>query len=82
LQAGQLLPGEKVLIIGPTSGVIKVTVPEIRRDGQAIPQACKGDTITSHCPGKVRSNDQLYRLQVKRKNITPPEKSDPDNSGK
>ncbi|MFA6931564.1 MAG: peptidase U32 family protein [Lentisphaeria bacterium] len=77
LQAGQLLPGEKVLIIGPTSGAIEVTVPEIRRDGQAISQACKGDTITFHCPDKVRPNDQLYRLQAKRKNLHPPEKSDP-----
>ncbi len=63
LNSGQLLPGDQVLIVGPTTGAVEFTVTEIRKADEQIAMAGKGDAITFPCPEKVRPNDRLYRYR-------------------
>jgi putative protease len=66
VEAADLLRGQELLIIGPTTGVLICKAEEIRLDGQSVECAPKGSVISVPVPGKVRKNDQLYLL-VERK---------------
>ena len=63
LKSGPLLPGDQVVIIGPTTGAIEFTVTEIRKADERVAMAAKGDTVTFPCPEKVRPNDCVYRFR-------------------
>ncbi|MBW7866732.1 MAG: U32 family peptidase [Brumimicrobium sp.] len=55
--------GDKVLIIGPTTGLVEAIAEEIRLDnGQVVEKAVKGDTITFKVSEKVRPSDKLYKV--------------------
>lgn len=62
LEAQQLSVGEKILIIGPTTGVLELTVDEIQVDEKSVETAHKGDRFTIKVPAKVRPSDKIYRL--------------------
>jgi len=63
VQAGDLKLGDEVLIIGPTTGVLELTIDEIRKDLTATDLATKGDIISIPVPEKVRRADKLYVLE-------------------
>ena len=42
VESASLKVGDRILIIGPTSGVVEYTVPEIRVDLKPVDQASKG----------------------------------------
>ncbi len=54
--------GERLLITGPTTGVIELTADEIFVGGQPADVARKGDDLTLRVPARVRENDKLYVL--------------------
>lgn len=62
LEAQQLSVGEKILIIGPTTGVLELEVEEIQVDEKSVQTAHKGDRFTIRVPAKVRPSDKIYRL--------------------
>ncbi len=62
INSGEISVGERVLIIGPTTGTIDMTISEIRFDDRKSDTAVKGDVISIPVPEKVRRSDKLYVL--------------------
>ncbi len=62
IEAGELNTGDEVLITGPTTGVIKTTVNEIRVNLKVVEKAVKGDRCSIPISEVVRRSDKLYRL--------------------
>lgn len=61
MEASELLEGDEVVITGPSTGAMIVTVKDLHVDGHPAQRAVKGDAITFAVPGKVRPADRLYR---------------------
>lgn len=61
VQSGPLCVGDTVLVIGPTTGVVKTTIAEMRVNDQPGTVAQKGDEVTFAVAEKIRVNDKLYR---------------------
>ena len=62
MEAGSLKKGDRLLITGPTTGVIYLTADEIRFDLNPVEEAVKGQSISIPVPEKVRPSDKLYKL--------------------
>jgi putative protease len=62
LEAQELHVGEKILIIGPTTGVLEMQVDEVIVDDKKVDVVHKGERFTIVVPSKVRPSDRLYRL--------------------
>lgn len=60
MQTGTLAQHDRILITGTTTGLIDMTVDEIRFDLEPVPQAHKGQVISFRVPEKVRPNDKVY----------------------
>jgi putative protease len=52
-----------MLITGPTTGALYVTVDEIHDDTQAVQTAQKGTRVSIKVPEKVRPSDKLFRIE-------------------
>ena len=61
LENGDLEPGETLLIIGPTTGVIECVSDEIRVDLKNTGKALKGDLCSIKVPEMVRRSDKIYK---------------------
>jgi putative protease len=61
-EADSLSNGEKILIIGPTTGVIELTANEIRVDLENVNIVKPGQRFSIPVPRKVRRADRLYKL--------------------
>ncbi len=62
IEAGEFAPGDRLLIIGPTTGALYVTASDIHGDNGAVARACKGMRVSIPVPEKVRPSDKLYKL--------------------
>lgn len=60
LSGGGLRVGDRVYIIGPTTGVAELTVSELRRDAGAEGEVAKGAVCSFPCTPRVRRGDKLY----------------------
>ena len=68
VESSSLKTGDNILIIGPSTGVVEMTVPEIRVDLKETDSAEKGtycsipvDTsILESCEGRLRRSDKVY----------------------
>lgn len=66
-EAHEFSVGDKLLITGPTTGVMYVTVSEIRLELDPVLTAPKGTHVSIPVPDKVRPSDKLFLLEkVKR----------------
>lgn len=61
-EACEFSVGDKMLITGPTTGVMYVTVEEIHDDTHAVETAQKGTRVSFKVPDKVRPSDKLFKL--------------------
>lgn len=61
MEAGELNVGDEIVITGPTTGALIITVSEIRVDLKSVPKAVKGDAFSIPVPAKIRPGDRLYR---------------------
>lgn len=61
MENGELTVGDEIVITGPTTGAIIMTVEEIRVDLKPVERAVKGDRFSIAVPAKVRPSDRLYR---------------------
>lgn len=61
LETKSLSIGEDVLITGPTTGVIELTVEELRLDDVSVNEVKKGDRFSMKVEQKVRRSDKLYK---------------------
>jgi putative protease len=62
IESHSLKKGDQVLITGPTSGVIKTKVEEIRVDDKDVDSVVKGDVFSIQVPKIVRPSDKLYKI--------------------
>lgn len=60
LEAGELQPGDEVVLIGKTTGTLIFNVDQIRLDRDPVDKAVKGDLFAMPVPEKVRVGDRLY----------------------
>ena len=61
MQSGELSVGDQILIIGTTTGVIEMEVPEIRVNLKPVSQAVKGDVFSMPVPRLIRRSDKMYK---------------------
>ena len=61
MEAGELHVGDEIVITGPTTGALIITVDEIRVDLKSVEKAVKGDAFSIPVPAKIRPGDRLYR---------------------
>lgn len=62
LDSHSLAVGEKILITGPTTGVVELVVEELRVDNQPVTYVKKGVLFTTPVAEIVRPSDKLYKL--------------------
>ena len=62
VDAAEFSVGDKLLITGPTTGVIYVTPDEIHDDVQAVQTARQGTRVAIRVLAKVRPSDKLFRI--------------------
>ncbi len=63
IEAKELHKGDKLLITGPTTGVIYLNADEIRYDLQPVDMAEKGWRVSLPVPAKVRPSDKLFIIE-------------------
>ena len=61
MEAGELHVGDEIIITGPTTGAMMITVTDIQVDCKSVPKAVKGDAFSIPVPAKIRPSDRLYR---------------------
>jgi U32 family peptidase len=62
VEAEPLYKGDKLLIIGPTTGVVELNADEIRVNLNVAESCSKGVKCSLATPTLVRRNDKLYKL--------------------
>ena len=63
IEAADFKKGDKLLITGPTTGVIYMDADEIRYDLEPVEEARKGQRVSMPVPAKVRPSDKLFKLE-------------------
>lgn len=61
-EAHELHQGDRILIIGPTTGVIEVKLDEIQVDYKTVKEVHKGERFTIPVPSKIRPSDKVFIL--------------------
>ncbi len=61
-EASEFSVGDKMLVTGPTTGALYVTVEEIHDDTHAVTTAQKGTRVSFKVPEKVRPSDKLFKI--------------------
>lgn len=62
VEASEFSVGDKLLITGPTTGVIYLDCTEIRYDLKPVDTALKGQRVSIPVPEKVRPSDKLFKI--------------------
>lgn len=60
MEAGELHPGDEVVITGPTTGTLILILDEIRVDLKPVDTVRKGQSFSIAVPTKIRPSDKLY----------------------
>ena len=62
IEASEIKVGDKLLITGPTTGAMFVTLEEARVDLKPVDVVPKGVHVSFKVPGRIRPSDKLYRM--------------------
>ena len=62
-EAAEFSVGDKMLVTGPTTGVMYVTADEIHDDTSSVTTVRKGTRVSLKVPGKVRPSDKLFKIE-------------------
>ncbi|MCB0761281.1 MAG: U32 family peptidase [Flavobacteriales bacterium] len=62
LESGSLKVGDKIMITGPTTGIVRAEVEEMRVDDQQVEEVGKGDRFSIPVADAIRPMDKLYKL--------------------
>lgn len=63
IEASEISVGDKLLITGPTTGVMYLDATEIRYDLKPVETAKQGWRVSIPVPDKVRPSDKLFKLE-------------------
>jgi U32 family peptidase len=61
LENGDLMPGDQILVIGPTTGVAEYTIGEMRVDLRVTQRALKGELCSIKTTEVLRRSDKVYK---------------------
>jgi len=67
LEAGGFKKGDKLLIVGPSTGAIYVEPTDFRYDYEPLEVAEKGHNVSFAVPAKIRQSDKLFRIDKVKK---------------
>ena len=62
IEAAEIKVGDKLLITGPTTGAMYVTLEEARVDLKPVDVVKKGAHVSFKVPDRIRPSDKLYRM--------------------
>ncbi|MCD8318091.1 MAG: U32 family peptidase [Paraprevotella sp.] len=62
IEAADMSVGDKLLITGPTTGALFLTLEEVRYDLKPVDRVQKGMRVSFKVPEKIRPNDKLYKM--------------------
>lgn len=62
VEAQQLKVGDEILISGPTTGLIRDTISELRINNRITRVAGKGDVVSLPVKNRIRPSDKLYKV--------------------
>lgn len=62
VEANSLLKGDKILVIGPTTGVYESQISEVRVDLKETDEVKKGEFCSIPTIATIRKNDKVYKL--------------------
>lgn len=62
LEAQNLKVGDNILITGPTTGAVELTVEELRLNLEPVSEVKKGDRFSLPVSDKIRRNDKLFKI--------------------
>ena len=62
MEAGNLKVGDEIYVTGPTTGLVKSTVTEIRVNLEPVQEAVKGDVFSIKLEEKIRRSDKLFKI--------------------
>ena len=62
VEAAEMNVGDKLLITGPTTGALFLTLDEARVDLKPVDAVKKGQRVSFKVPEKIRPSDKLYKL--------------------
>ena len=62
IEASEIKVGDKLLITGPTTGAMFVTLEEARVDLKPVDVVPKGVHVSFKVPDRIRPSDKLYRI--------------------
>lgn len=65
IEASPLSVGEEVILCGETTGVVEMTISEIREDLKNVDKVLQGVKCSIPTPDLVRRGDKLYRMEKK-----------------
>ena len=60
VESGEIKVGDEIVITGPTTGLVRLTVEEIRVEMESVEKAVKGQVCSIAVPEKVRPGDRVY----------------------
>ena len=60
MEAGELHVGDEIIITGPTTGALTMTVEEIRVDLKPVSKTVKGERFSIKTGEKIRPSDKLF----------------------
>ncbi len=61
IETGDVQLEDDILIIGPTTGVVELTIMEMKINEHSITSATKGESFTTPCHTLLRRNDKVYK---------------------
>ena len=62
IESHKLSVGDRILITGPTTGVVETTIEEMLIDDLKVDTALKEDEVTFPLGHKIRTSDKLYKI--------------------
>ncbi len=62
LENDSVIPGDEVLITGPTTGVIEALITEIHTDKGTASKVTKGESFSFPLSSRIRPSDKLYKV--------------------
>jgi len=62
VESNEINVGDEILVTGPTTGVMELTVSEVQVERKKVDKARKGDHFSIPVTGVIRRSDKLYKL--------------------
>lgn len=62
VESNEINVGDKILVTGPTTGVMELKVSELQVEREKVEKAGKGVHFSIPVPGIIRRSDKLYKL--------------------